>query len=83
MLSTTITQPIQATIPPLPCGTSELTGPPAVLTSEFRAEPPVDLSVVLLRITFTCDRWKKQLTNGVQVRTAGYVEAMLNHELRW
>jgi hypothetical protein len=67
----------------MPLNTIELTGPPAVLASEFRAAPPVDQTVVLLRITFAADRCKRSLTNSVPVRTASDIENLLTHELHW
>jgi hypothetical protein len=67
----------------MPFDAIELTGPPAVLASEFQAGPPPDQTVVLLRITFTAARWKKRLTNSVPVRTARDIENLLLHELRW
>jgi hypothetical protein len=63
--------------------TTQLATPPAVLASEFRAGPPPDQTVVLLRITFTAARWKKRLTNSVPLRTARDIENLLIHELRW
>jgi hypothetical protein len=46
-------------------------------------EPPVDQTVVLLRVTFSPDRWKKRLTNGVYARSAQDVQTLLDHESRW
>lgn len=66
----------------MPLDTIELAST-AILASEFRAEPPPDHTVVLLRITFTAARWTKRLTNGVRMRSARDIELLLNHELRW
>ncbi len=67
----------------MPFDAIELAGPPAVLASEFRAGPPPDQSVVLLRVTFSPAGSKKRLTNSQPVRTARDIENLLLHELRW